>query len=178
MAFFTKFDNDTLNIAIREYEEHLDALEYVNRQEEDLEYEITEEEISKSHFVPESELTQNLQIKPSEEKFLEVCADDREDDYENDNQHDDDNYDYDYDYDDHDYDDHDYDDRYDRYDSYDCYDRYDYYEQESDEDECLVGTGRGGGICPCCGGLTSPNGRNARRRAMFGGLQQLLQKKK
>lgn len=52
----------------------------------------------------------------------------------------------------------------------DLQDRYDekYGDDDYDdpyEDECIVG--RGGGICPCCGGFGDPGGRNARRRSMF-----------
>lgn len=46
--------------------------------------------------------------------------------------------------------------------------RYDWYE-EDEGDQCIVGMG--GGICPCCGGIGDPDGRNARRRMMFSGLR-------
>lgn len=45
-----------------------------------------------------------------------------------------------------------------------------------DEDECIVGKGRG--ACPCCGGSGDPNGRNARRRDMFGKSKVLSTHKK
>lgn len=72
-----------------------------------------------------------------------------------------------------DYDDRNYEDYppYSQYDYEDDDDRYnDYGEQDneypfSDEDECIVG--KGGGICPCCGGIGDPNGRNAVRSAIF-----------
>lgn len=60
------------------------------------------------------------------------------------------------------YEDDDYDDRY-----------YDYDDQDNEypfsDDECIVG--KGGGICPCCGGIGDPNGRNAMRRMIFGNPQ-------
>jgi hypothetical protein len=50
-------------------------------------------------------------------------------------------------------------------DDYPDYPEDDYPYSDEDEDECIVG--KGGGICPCCGGLGDPNGRNARRQRMF-----------
>jgi hypothetical protein len=41
------------------------------------------------------------------------------------------------------------------------------------EDECIVG--KGGGICPCCGGIGDPSGRNAMRRMIFSDPQLMSQ---
>jgi len=52
----------------------------------------------------------------------------------------------------------------------DYYYNYDYDNKNNyngdDEEECIVGKGKG--PCQCCGGSGDPNGRNAIRRKIFG----------
>jgi hypothetical protein len=43
--------------------------------------------------------------------------------------------------------------------------RYAIYNYSTKKDECIVG--KGGGICPCCGGIGDSDGRNAIRRSIF-----------
>lgn len=78
---------------------------------------------------------------------------------------------------------------YDGYDNYDDYDNYNncddyddedprdhydyeddprydpYYDEDEDDGGCRVG--RGCGICPCCGGIEDPSGRNYQRQLLF-----------